>query len=203
MMSSCYLGLAGSVLSCGTPLSKKTDTEAMKKALADLDLNIVEMADDTATLDGGDVLFTGREFFVGLSKRTNRRGAEILADVFKDYAVSTVPVQGGLHLKSCCSMAGPGLIAIGSSEAAQKALKGCSSLKGHRLGGACFYDAMAFKPIRQTPRVLSSRQRTPAKPGTHSHIPSPRTRSVRRNSQPASSLSELHPNDLALGNPQR
>lgn len=26
---------------------------------------------------------TGREFFVGLSKRTNQRGAEILADTFK------------------------------------------------------------------------------------------------------------------------
>lgn len=41
----------------------------------------------------------------------------------KDYAVSTVPVQEGLHLKSFCSMAGPGLIVIGSSENAQKALK--------------------------------------------------------------------------------
>lgn len=29
------------------------------------------------------VSFTGREFFVGLSKRTNQRGAEILADAFK------------------------------------------------------------------------------------------------------------------------
>lgn len=26
---------------------------------------------------------SGREFFVGLSKRTNQRGAEILADAFK------------------------------------------------------------------------------------------------------------------------
>ncbi|KAF7243441.1 N(G),N(G)-dimethylarginine dimethylaminohydrolase 1 [Varanus komodoensis] len=95
----------------------------MKRALESLNLNIVEMTDDHATLDGGDVLFTGREFFVGLSKRTNRRGAEILADTFKDYAVSTVPVSDSLHLKSFCSMAGPNLIAIGSSEAAQKALK--------------------------------------------------------------------------------
>uniref|UniRef100_A0A8C2CU84 Dimethylargininase n=1 Tax=Cyprinus carpio TaxID=7962 RepID=A0A8C2CU84_CYPCA len=96
---------------------------AVKAALTELGLNIVEMTDESATLEGGDVLFTGREFFVGLSKRTNQRGAEILADTFKDYAVSTVPVQDALHLKSFCSMAGPGLIAIGSSEAAQKALK--------------------------------------------------------------------------------
>lgn len=41
----------------------------------------------------------------------------------QDYAVSTVPVADVLHLKSFCSMAGPNLIAIGSSESAQKALK--------------------------------------------------------------------------------
>ncbi|XP_052336030.1 N(G),N(G)-dimethylarginine dimethylaminohydrolase 1-like isoform X2 [Oncorhynchus masou masou] len=63
--------------------SRRKETEAMRRALKELDLNIVEMSDENATLDGGDVLFTGREFFVGLSKRTNQKGAEILADVFK------------------------------------------------------------------------------------------------------------------------
>lgn len=115
----------------GAP-SRRNETEAVRKALNDLGLNIVDMADDTATLDGGDVLFTGREFFVGLSKRTNQRGAEILADTFKDYAVSTVPVCDNLHLKSFCSMAGPGLIAIGSSEPAQKALKIMQQMSDHR-----------------------------------------------------------------------
>lgn len=42
---------------------------------------------------------------------------------FQDFAVSTVPVEQGLHLKCFCTMAGPDLIAIGSSEHAQKALK--------------------------------------------------------------------------------
>ncbi|KFO94110.1 N(G),N(G)-dimethylarginine dimethylaminohydrolase 1, partial [Buceros rhinoceros silvestris] len=106
--------------------------EAMKRVLGSLNLNIVEMVDENATLDGGDVLFTGREFFVGLSRRTNQRGAEILADTFKDYAVSTVPVHDSLHLKSFCSMAGPNLIAIGSSEAAQKALKTMQQMSDHR-----------------------------------------------------------------------
>ena len=31
----------------------------MKSALKELDLNVVEMTDENATLDGGDVLFTG------------------------------------------------------------------------------------------------------------------------------------------------
>ncbi|XP_056894975.1 N(G),N(G)-dimethylarginine dimethylaminohydrolase 1 isoform X2 [Takifugu flavidus] len=63
--------------------SRRGETEVMKEALKKLNLNIVEMTDENAILDGGDVLFTGREFFVGLSKRTNQRGAEILADAFK------------------------------------------------------------------------------------------------------------------------
>ncbi|XP_041790525.1 N(G),N(G)-dimethylarginine dimethylaminohydrolase 1 [Chelmon rostratus] len=128
--------------------SRRRETELMKKTLKDLNLKIVEMTDETATLDGGDVLFTGREFFVGLSKRTNQRGAEILADVFKDYAVSTVPVVQGLHLKSFCSMGGPGLIVIGSSEPAQKALKIMQQMSDHRydkltvpddFGANCIY----------------------------------------------------------------
>ncbi|XP_043732936.1 N(G),N(G)-dimethylarginine dimethylaminohydrolase 1 isoform X2 [Cervus elaphus] len=114
----------------GAP-SRRKEVDMMKEALEKLQLNIVEMKDENATLDGGDVLFTGREFFVGLSKRTNQRGAEILADTFKDYAVSTVPVVDALHLKSFCSMAGPNLIAIGSSESAQKALKGLTMMSSH------------------------------------------------------------------------
>lgn len=35
-------------------------TEVMRGALKNLNLNIVEMTDENATLDGGDVLFTGK-----------------------------------------------------------------------------------------------------------------------------------------------
>lgn len=37
--------------------------------------------DPKATLDGGDVLFTGKHLFVGLSHRTNQRGADVLIEV--------------------------------------------------------------------------------------------------------------------------
>lgn len=127
--------------------SRRKETEAMRGALKDLGLNIVEMTDENATLDGGDVLFTGREFFVGLSKRTNQRGAEILADAFKDYAVSTVPVLEGLHLKSFCSMGGPGLIVIGSSEPAQKALKIMQQMSDHRYDKLTVPDDLAANCI--------------------------------------------------------
>ena len=46
--------------------------EPMRSVLENLDLRIVPMTDPDAYLDGGDVIFTGREFLVGLSKRTNK-----------------------------------------------------------------------------------------------------------------------------------
>lgn len=36
----------------------------MKEALEKLQLNIIEMKDENATLDGGDVLFTGTVVFI-------------------------------------------------------------------------------------------------------------------------------------------
>ncbi|XP_029563784.1 N(G),N(G)-dimethylarginine dimethylaminohydrolase 1 [Salmo trutta] len=127
--------------------SRRKETAAIRRTLKELGLNIVDMSDENATLDGGDVLFTGREFFVGLSKRTNQRGAEILADAFKDYAVSTVPVTDGLHLKSFCSMGGPGLIVIGSSEPAQKALKIMQQMSDHRYDKLTVPDDIAANTI--------------------------------------------------------
>ena len=46
------------------------------------------------TADGADVLFTGKEFFVGISSRTNEAGARALAAAFPEYVVSPVIVRG-------------------------------------------------------------------------------------------------------------
>lgn len=45
----------------------------MKRVMEQLGLKVVEMV-EPGRLDGGDVLFTGREFFVGQSTRTNEVG---------------------------------------------------------------------------------------------------------------------------------
>lgn len=60
----------------------------MRRVMSELNLTVVEMGTEEgdsagATLEGSDVLFTGREFFVGISSHTNRRGAEVLADTFR------------------------------------------------------------------------------------------------------------------------
>lgn len=66
----------------------------------ELDLPLAEIADPNARLDGGDVLFTGREFFVGLSKWTNEAGARAVASAFPEYPCVPIKV-GPLALFGC------------------------------------------------------------------------------------------------------
>lgn len=115
---------------------RRAEAEAVRRVLSELKLTVLEMGDEEggsagATLEGSDVLFTGKEFFVGISKHTNHRGAEVLADTFKDFAVSTVPVCGGSRLKNICSMAGPDTIISSSSDGAKKTLRVMEQLTDH------------------------------------------------------------------------
>lgn len=58
--------------------------------------------EEPGTLDGGDVLQIGDDFFVGLSARTNAAGAEQLAHFLAPfgYTCTAVPLGKSLHLKS-------------------------------------------------------------------------------------------------------
>lgn len=60
------------------------------------------------TLDGGDVLMVGSRFFIGISERTNRKGAEQLGSILNKYGYTwtTVNVEAGLHLKSSVNCIG-------------------------------------------------------------------------------------------------
>ncbi len=62
----------------------------------------IERITAPGTLDGGDVMQVGPHFFIGLSARTNRAGAEQLIAILTGYGLSasTVPVTGFLHLKT-------------------------------------------------------------------------------------------------------
>ena len=58
--------------------------------------------DPPGTLDGGDVVVTGRTIFVGRSLRSDEAGCGQLRDLLapRGYTVIPVPVSGCLHLKS-------------------------------------------------------------------------------------------------------
>lgn len=90
----------------------------------ELNLPTVEITDPKATLDGGDVLFTGREFFVGITQRTNEAGARAVAAAFPEFPVSPIRVPKTiLHLKSLMSMAGPDILAVSSTHEGQEVLR--------------------------------------------------------------------------------
>lgn len=79
------------------------------------------------TLDGGDVLITGREVLVGLSTRSNPLGYVSLDELLTSfgYAVRAVRTPPGvLHFKSDCSLLGPGTVLATGRLAASEAFSG-------------------------------------------------------------------------------
>mmetsp|Transcript_13474 Transcript_13474/g.22107 ORF Transcript_13474/g.22107 Transcript_13474/m.22107 type:complete len:347 (-) Transcript_13474:1891-2931(-) len=90
---------------------------------------------EQGTLDGGDVLFTGKEFFVGISHRTDVAGIQSLAKAFPSFRVTAVDITHSsftndsssdeevakstldqtvpLHLKSMCSRGGEDTLLMG------------------------------------------------------------------------------------------
>ena len=105
-------------------MSRRRECDITKSILRKEGLNIIEIRDALASLDGTDVFFTGREFFVALSKRTNIIGAKAVASAFPDYPVSLIKLKkGAIHLKAYVSVAGPDLLAIGSSETAKDIIR--------------------------------------------------------------------------------
>lgn len=65
-------------------------------------------------LEGGDVLLVERHFFIGLSERTNKAGAEQLGRLLEPYGYtwSTVKVGEGLHLKSGVNYVGDNTLLV-------------------------------------------------------------------------------------------
>jgi len=67
---------------------------------------------DSATLEGGDVIQAGDSLYVGLSRRTNREGVDQLREAVSPfgYQVRAVKVSGCLHLSTGCSYIGSNTI---------------------------------------------------------------------------------------------
>lgn len=115
----------GLLLLC-RPKNRCEEIKDVKQIIkSELNLPIIEINDETALLNGGDVLWTGREIFVGLSNETNEAGARAVAAAFPEYPVTPVkvPPKGNLRLKSYVTMAGPDIICVNRSQEAQSMIK--------------------------------------------------------------------------------
>lgn len=108
------------------PRNRLDEIKEVKQIIkSELNLPIIEINDETALLNGGDVLWTGREIFVGLSNETNESGARAVAAAFPEYSVTPikVPPKDNLRLKSFVTMAGPDILCINRSPEAQAMLR--------------------------------------------------------------------------------
>ncbi len=87
----------------GAP-SRVGEEEAVARYLSE-DSEILRMPEG-ATLDGGDVVFFDDRYLIGLSTRTNRRGADFLAEQVRsegfDVELIDIP-RSTLHLTTVCS----------------------------------------------------------------------------------------------------
>lgn len=81
-------------------------------------------APEDALIDGGDVMFTGRELFVGMSSRTTDKGVKALQAAFPAVPVHTVKFSSSetLHLKSMMSMGAPDTVIAADTPVATLAL---------------------------------------------------------------------------------
>jgi len=120
----------GAIVCNGTALITRPSHPVRRKDMAalfmELGLHVLELDGEAykqVMLDGSDVLFTGREFFVGISKRTNVAGAMEVAKTFPEFPVTPVKIAGPHHLKYYVCLAGPSVLAVGSSKESQNILK--------------------------------------------------------------------------------
>ncbi|MBA1336921.1 MAG: NG,NG-dimethylarginine dimethylaminohydrolase 1 [Firmicutes bacterium] len=62
----------------------------------------IEVIKEPGTIEGGDIMMVGDHFYIGLSARTNKEGAEQMIEYLQKYGYtgSTVPFEKFLHLKT-------------------------------------------------------------------------------------------------------
>jgi dimethylargininase len=103
-------------------ISRRNETKLVHRKILEMNYfkSITNMSLDStvAHLDGGDVLFTGSEFYVGINNgRSNVEGCNMLSKVFNEYPVTPIDLTkylaNTLHLKSVSSMLGYNHILVG------------------------------------------------------------------------------------------
>lgn len=84
--------------------ARRGESASLAKALGEF--RPLKWMTPPATLEGGDVMRIGRTLYAGISRRTNREGAEQLARF--GYRVVSIEVRGCMHLKTACTSLGDG-----------------------------------------------------------------------------------------------
>ncbi|NVM17852.1 MAG: N(G),N(G)-dimethylarginine dimethylaminohydrolase [Candidatus Lokiarchaeota archaeon] len=74
----------------------------------------IESIRNPGTLEGGDIMKVEEHYYIGLSSRTNKEGANQLTRILKRYGYSSsiVPLKKVLHLKTGISYLGEGILLV-------------------------------------------------------------------------------------------
>ena len=128
--------------------SRRVETPAVAAALARY--RPVCTIDAPGTMDGGDILTTGRRVFVGVSTRTNRDAIAQLRRIVAPhgYAVHAIDVRGCLHLKSAVTAIADDLLLINPSLVATTAFADCHFVEVDAR------EPMAANAVRLRDRVI-------------------------------------------------
>merc|ERR1712029_598703 len=92
--------------------SRRDEINNMRPVLEKQGLVVMKVTDPGVKLDGGDVIFTGKEILVGLSSRTNQEGVDAIAEAFPGFPVTGIPVSGPLHHKTLITLCSPDTFAV-------------------------------------------------------------------------------------------
>merc|ERR1712098_675424 len=79
--------------------SRRDEIKNMKPVLEKQGLVVMEITDPDTKLDGGDVIFTGKEILVGLSSRTNQAGVDAISEAFPGFQLPESQCQAPFTLR--------------------------------------------------------------------------------------------------------
>ncbi|WP_338848128.1 amidinotransferase [Massilia sp. W12] len=100
----------------GAP-ARQGEVESVASALAAY--RSLHRMSEAGTMDGGDVLLVGKQFFIGETSRTNQAGISEFARIVEawGYTVQSIEVGAGLHLKSIVNYVGKNTMTVSEDAA--------------------------------------------------------------------------------------
>jgi len=110
-------------------VERRGEVYEVEKALAGL-YGDVERITEPGTVDGGDLLQVGDRFYVGLTRRTNREGAEQLSAILRrhGFRISFMGLRRFLHLKTGVAYLGGDDLVVAGELVGRKEFRGFDNI---------------------------------------------------------------------------
>lgn len=122
--------------------SRQGEVDTIQDCLKQLGIKVTDMRDSAdAICDGGDVLYSGRHLFVGLSARTNLEAVKVLEKAFGIETIAVPFADEALHLKSVVTHMDPTTLLVPAGAFGDEVLQ---AMQADKLG----YEAIRLPDIK-------------------------------------------------------